>query len=71
MRASGATPTGTVRVRLGSRTLRSATLTSYRGTRRAVVTVTGQAKGTRVYTVEYLGDAKAEARSTKRRVTVR
>ncbi len=71
VRAGGATPTGTVRVRLGSRTLRSATLTTYRGTRRAVVTVTGQAKGTRVYTVEYRGDAKVEARSTNRRVTVR
>lgn len=70
VKASGATPTGTVRVRLGTRTLRSATLTTYRGTRRAVLTVTGQARGTRTYTVEYRGDARVEARSTTRRVTV-
>jgi 5-hydroxyisourate hydrolase-like protein (transthyretin family) len=69
--ASGTAPTGTVRVRLGSRTLRSATLTSYRGTRRAVVKVTGLSRGTRTYTVDYRGSTKVEARSVTTRVRVR
>jgi 5-hydroxyisourate hydrolase-like protein (transthyretin family) len=71
VKATGATPSGQVRVRLGSRVLKTVSLTTYRGTRRAVLVVKGQAKGTRTYTIEYRGDAKVSARTVTKKVTVR
>ena len=71
VKATGATPTGTVRVLLGTKVVRSGTLSSSRGTRRAAPTAKGLPKGTRTYTVEYRGDAKVAAHTTTKRVKVR
>lgn len=71
VKATGATPTGTVRVLLGTKVVKTATLSSYRGTRRAVLTAKSLPKGARTYTIQYRGDAKVAPVSTTRRVTVR
>lgn len=68
VKASGFDPTGKVTVKLGSKTLKSATLKDSR----AKITVTGQKKGKRSYTVVYSGDKHVLARTvTTGKVTIK
>jgi hypothetical protein len=60
VKASGVTPTGRVTIRLGSRTLKTATLKGGKAT----VTLTKQKKGKRTYKIAYSGDSKVRAKST-------
>lgn len=59
VKASGVTPTGKVKILLGSKTLKTVTLKKGKAT----VTLTKQKKGNRVYKVIYSGDSKVLAKS--------
>jgi hypothetical protein len=68
VKASGVTPTGKVTVKLGSKTLKTATLRSGK----AKVVVTGQKKGKRAYKIVYSGDSRVLAKTiTTSKITIK
>jgi hypothetical protein len=68
LRASGVTPTGTVKIKLGSRTLKTVRLKAGK----AKVTVKKQKKGKRSYKVVYSGDSTVRGKTvTSKKVRIR